>query len=177
MMTDITIPIWLLALSGGVPCVSFISLLVFILRKIRKPNKELFVQIPTPPMADAKPEPHQFHRDLLAQQIDAVFNGLNAIIETERVKMNTLLNSPMSPGMDAPVPKQDAQPRHLVQSVVQPCKTASSLDEQISKIAAIGGQPEEIADEMGLSQAEVELALQMRSSREAFQHRKLEAVA
>ncbi len=177
MMSEITIPIWLLALSGGLPCLSFISLLLFILRKIRKPNKELFVQIPTTPEEDATPQPHQFHRDLLVQQIDAVFNGLNAIIETERVKINTLLNNPMSSCMDAPLLQQETQPHRLVQPVEQRCETAPSLEEQIAKIAAIGGQPEELADEIGLSQAEVELALQMHSSREALQHRKLEAVA
>jgi hypothetical protein len=52
-----------------------------------------------------------------------------------------------------------------------------NLDEQIASLADSGGQPEEIADEIGLSQAEVELALKMRSTRSSRPLQRLQAVA
>ncbi len=176
MMTEITIPIWLLALSAGVPCFSFICLLLFILRKIRKPNKELFIQMQAEPKGDVQPQRHQFHHDLMALQIDAVFNSLNAIIETERVKLNTLLCNATSLAKDRVHPVQHPQARQLFHPTEQACEAPASLEDKIATIATAGGQPGEIADEMGLSQAEVELALQMRSSRATMGH-KLEAVA
>jgi len=176
-MNEITIPIWLFAVSAGVPCLSFISLLFFILRKIRKPNAELFIQMPKVPKEETHTQNFQFHHDLLALQIDTVFNGLNAIIETERVKMSTLLNSPINIGTGARQPQHDSKPHQAVSPVVSVIEPSLSLEEQIAEIAETGGHPEDIADEMGISQAEVELALQMRSSRVSMQHRKLEAVA
>lgn len=176
-MTDITLPIWLFAVSAGVPCISFLSLLVFILRKIRKPHKDLFVNLSTESKEEVHPQRQQFHHDLLAMQIDTIFNGLTAIIESERLKMNALLNNPVPANLDTiptPSPSYQNLGAQPVQRVSEP---PPSLESQIATIAATGGQTDEIADEMGLSQAEVELALQMRSSRKSMEHRKLEAVA
>lgn len=176
-MTEITVPIWLFALSAGVPCISFFSLLLFVLRKVRKPHKEMFVQMTSATQEAPAPQSRQFHKDLLSLQIDAVFNGLNAIIETERIKINTLLNQSANMGMDVAPPRNEENLSRCFQTPKRPAPQHPSLEEQIDKIAASDGQTETIADEMGLSQAEVELALKMRSARESVQHQRLEAVA
>jgi hypothetical protein len=120
---------------------------------------------------------HPFRQDLLSMQIDAVFNGLNAIIESERIKINTLLSN--GAGLEtAPVRSQPhLQPRTICKPLENTDEQIPNLDEQIANLADSGGQPEEIADETGLSQAEVELALKMRSTRAAAQPRRLQAVA
>ena len=99
-MNDITIPIWLLAVSSGVPCISFLSLLLFILRKIRKPQKDMFVDIPIQPKKEHLPLNHQFHNELLQLQIDTVFNGLIAIITSNVLSL--LPGSLSTPGFAAP---------------------------------------------------------------------------
>jgi hypothetical protein len=183
-MTDINIPIWLFAVSAGVPALSFLGLLFFLLRRIRKPYRQMLDEVPISfdeaPMS-FKQEPQSsnrpFRQDLLSMQIDAVFNGLSAIIESERIKMNSLLSN--EAGLEAaPVrPQPHLQPRTPCQPLETADEPSPSLDEQIANLAGCGEQPEQIADETGLSQAEVELALKMRSTRAAAQPRRLQAVA
>ncbi len=177
MMTDITIPIWMLAVSAGVTCISFFSLLLLVLGKIRKPRKELFVRMSHMSHETSQPQNPQFHSSLLASQIDAVFNGLSAIIETERIKMNTLLENAGAVSFDA---GSQCRARQRVDGF-QPVGTLSpevhSIQEKIDKITTSGDRTEAIADEMGFSQAEVELALKMRSARASRPHQRLEAVA
>jgi hypothetical protein len=185
-MTEINIPIWLFAVSAGVPCLSFMGLLLFLLRKIRKPYRQMLDDAPISfddaPMSfreAPRSVNHPFRQDLLSMQIDAVFNGLNAIIESERIKINTLLSNGTSLET-APVrsqPQRPLQPRTICQPLEDADEHFQNLDEQIANLADCGGQPEEIADETGLSQAEVELALKMRSTRAAAQPRRLQAVA
>jgi hypothetical protein len=183
-MTEINLPIWLFAVSAGVPALSFLGLLFFLLRKIRKPYRQMLDEAPSSfdeAPVSFKKEPRSsippFRQDLLSMQIDAVFNGLNAIIESERIKIHTLLGN--GTGLEpAPVRSQrPPQPRTICQPLETADEPIPNLDEQIANLADSGEQPEEIADETGLSQAEVELALKMRSTRAAAQPRRLQAVA
>ncbi|MEJ2158476.1 MAG: hypothetical protein P8X96_24390 [Desulfobacteraceae bacterium] len=176
-MTDITIPIWLFAVSAGIPCLSFLGLLLFFLRKIRKPYKDMLSEDPIQSKETPRSQNGPFHLDLLSMQIDAVFNGLNAIIETERIKINTLLNNSVALGSDAVHLQPSQLHRTKAQVPGKNNKEIPDLDEDIADLADAGGQPEEIADEMGLSMAEVELALKMRANRQRSQQRRLEAVA
>lgn len=176
-MTDITIPIWLFAVSAGIPCLSFLGLLLFFLRKIRKPYKDMLVEDPLQSKEAPRSLNGPFHLDLLSMQIDAVFNGLNAIIETERIKINTLLSNSVAHGSDSV--QLQSYPLHRTEARVPGKNKEGSpgMDEYIADLADAGGQPEEIAEEMGLSMAEVELALKMRANRQRSQQRRLEAVA
>jgi hypothetical protein len=185
-MTEINVPIWLFAVSAGVPALGFLGLVFFLLRKIRKPYRQMLDEAPisfdaAPRSFREEPRPvdHPFRQDMLSTQIDAVFNGLNAIIESERVKINTLLSN--GTGLE-PAPVRSQPQRHLQTRTICPSLEDGDdrfqhLDEQIANLADCGGQPEEIADETGLSQAEVELALKMRSTRAAAQPHRLQAVA
>jgi hypothetical protein len=175
-MTDITIPIWLFAVSAGVPCLSFLGLLFFLLRKIRKPYQEMLAEAPIPEKKEPRSWNRPFHHDLLSLQIDTIFNGLNAIIETERIKINTLLGNG-SLGNESVQLQQHQQSRQALQPLGKNKNEIPNIDEQIAILADSGGQPEQIAEATGLSQAEVELAIKMRTTRTSGQHPRLEAVA
>ncbi len=176
-MTDINIPIWLFAVSAGVPCLSFLGLLFFLLRKIRKPYRQMLDEAPISFRQEPQPLTPPFRQDLLSMQIDAVFNGLNAIIESERIKINTLLSNGTGLETASVPPQRHPQPCTIRQPLEDADEQITNLDEQIANLADCGGQLEEIADETGLSQAEVELALKMRSTRAEAQPRRLQAVA
>lgn len=176
-MTDITIPIWLFAVSAGVPCLSFLGLLIFLLRKIRRPYREMLAEAPVPEKEELPSWNRSFHHDLLSLQIDAILNGLNAIIETERIKINTLLENGVAPGTE-PVRWQQHRPsRPAVRPLEKNKSGIPDIDERIAILSDSGGQPAEIAEATGLSQAEVELAIKMRRARTSRPHQRLEAVA
>lgn len=176
-MTDITIPIWLFAVSAGVPCLSFLGLLLFLLRKIRRPYREMLAEAPIPEREESRSWNRPFHHDLLSLQIDAIFNGLNAIIETERIKINTLLGNGIALGTESVQLQQHQQSRPAVPPLEKNKNEIPNIEEQIAILADSGGQPAEIAEATGLSQAEVELAIKMRTTRTSRQHQRLEAVA
>lgn len=176
-MNDITLPLWIFAVSVGVPCLSFLLLLSFIMRKIRKPNKEMIDKLQGRQTEDRQLSGGQFHSDLLSMQIDAVFNGLNAIIDTERIKIRTLLknNGVMGLEMDNRPPDVPPARKNPPSDITRSEKP--TLEQQIATFADSGDEADMIADELGLSQAEVDLALKMRSSRDSIQSGKWRAVA
>jgi hypothetical protein len=178
-MSTITIPMWIFALSFGVPCVCLIFLAGFLLRKIRNPRKNEFTKMCLQRVEDQQVSNQKFHSDLLCMQVDTIFNGLNAIIETERLKINALLNpnnnfffetkaGPIE-GLKVEIPPHETRDKEKT--------TEPTLEQQMVNIVSSGEDIEEIATELGLSQTEIDLAKRMRSSRESNQGRKLEAVA
>lgn len=178
-MSTITLPIWIFALSFGVPCISLLLLMGFLLRKIRNPKKNEFVNLCLKNVEDQQASNQKFHSDLLRMQVDTIFNGLNAIIETERLKINALLSSNNnilfeSKSGPAEGPKEDIIPHETQneQQTVEP-----TLEQQMVNIVSSGEDIEEIATELRLSQTEIDLAKRMRSSRGSNQGHKLEAVA
>lgn len=176
-MTDITVPIWIFAVSVGAPCLSLLLLLTFIMRKIRNPHKDVIQNMQARQDEERQPKSGHFHSDLLLMQIDAVFNGLNAIIDTERIKIRMLLKNNGVMGLDmANRPLESSCSRE--NRPPEMSKTENpSLEQQIATFADAGDDADMIADELGLSQAEVDLALKMRSTRESGQRRSWRAVA
>lgn len=177
-MTNITLPLWIFAASVGIPCLFFLFTLMFIMRRIRNPKKDMIDTMHQRQVEDRQASNRKFQNELLSYQIDAVFNGLNAIIDTERIKVRTLLqnNDPMEYKMDyqkreVPAPMENSP------APEEPNHQMVSLEQRIAKMSESGGEADEIANEMGLSQAEVDLALKMRSSRVPGHQGKLHAVA
>lgn len=178
-MSTITLPIWIFALSFGVPCVILLFLTGFCLRKIRNPKKNEFANLCLQRVEDQQTSNPKFHTDLLRMQVDTIFNGLNAIIETERLKINALLNPNNNFLFEAKKPQAEGSEKdvtpHEAQDDLQTVKP--SLEQQMVNIVSSDEDIEKIASELGLSQTEIDLAKRMRSSRASNQGRKLEAVA
>jgi hypothetical protein len=171
-MSTIILPIWIFVLSFGVPCISLLFLMGFFLRKIQNPKKNEFANLCLQRVEDQQASNRRFHNDLLCMQVDTIFNGLNAIIETERLKINALLNPNINILFET-----KARPVEGPKEEIIPHETETREEQQMVNIVSSGEDIEEIATELGLSQAEIDLAKRMRSSRESNAGRKLEAVA
>lgn len=179
-MSTITIPFWIFALSLGVPCVSLLFLMGFLLRKIRNPKKNKFANMCLQRVEDQQASNQKFHSDLLRMQVDTIFNGLNAIIETERIKINALLspnNNILFETKGTPVETKKEMVSQETQDRPETKSVEPTLEQQMVNIVSSGEDLDEIATELGLSQTEIDLAMRMRSSKASNQGRKLEAVA
>lgn len=178
-MTTIAVPLWIFACSIAIPVFSLLGLLGMLIKKIRKPQKDILGNVALQYFNTHQANPSQFHNDLLSLQIDTIFNGINAIIETERIKIRSLLNA--SGHMDLNTAGLDKTPCAIPEMEPRTAPEAKengpSFEQQIANYSASGHQPDDIANEMGMSQSEVELAMTMRSLREKPQDRKLVAVA
>jgi hypothetical protein len=104
-------------------------------------------------------------------QVDAVFDSLSALIETERIKLKALV-APTLQSMPAPMPQAHQTP---VATQVQDEPAAQALEERQAD-----SSHDPVADRhpsgSGLSKAERELVEKMQSF-QSENHRKLEAVA
>jgi hypothetical protein len=172
-MATITLPFWVIAFSISVPSLFLVGLLVYFLRKIRTPkNNEGAVSWMQQVGKD------QFHNDLLYSQIDTIFDGLSAIVESERLKVQALVTSgnPHRVGAQSTAPQTI---KAMDQPKPQPCNVETEpAESQIAVHAeAQDRMPEQVRLPSGLSQSEIDLAMKMRSRAENSPVRKLEAVA
>lgn len=178
-MTSISVPLWIFACSTAIPIFCLLWLLGMLIKKIRKPETDILGNAALQYFDTHQAKPSQFHNDLLTLQIDAIFNGMNAIIETERIKIRSLLNGSGHTDLNAAGLDQSrcAIPEMEPRTASAAKENSPSFEQHIADYSASGQAPDDIANEMGMSQSEVELAMMMRSLREKPQDRKLVAVA
>lgn len=181
-MTLISLPIWAFSAAVGIPSISLFWLVLSLIRRKRKARQA------HPKPANATPWPErqiltdQFRQNLNAIQIDAVFNGLVALIETERLKLKALMGINIMPETSQETLTPDSRNERMENTAAQPnpedhhapCR---DIDQQIAQCAADGKNPAAIAGQLGLSLAEVDLAMKIRASKAQKNTRKLEAVA
>jgi hypothetical protein len=171
-MTSITLPFWIFALSFGVPCFIFICLVGLLMRKIRHPKKNQFANISMQQLGNS-----QFHSDLLCSQIDTIFSGLNAILESERLKIQALLGHGNINLLDAQTASVEADST-MENTAPQPSKKdVPSFEQEFTMHSEADSRQVDATQSSGLSQTEIDLAMRMRSSRDVSHVRKLEAVA
>ncbi len=176
-MTTISLPIWILVAAVGTPCICLFWLVVSLMRRKRMTRPELSKFAATSQWLEQRTAPDQFQQNLIGLQIDAVFNGMVALIETERIKLKSLMSINAAPG---PVAAQscgnpNSKDKETWDSMAE--DNAATIDQQVAQWASKGENPTGIATHLGLSLAEVELAMKMRTSRTSNGGRKLEAVA
>lgn len=127
------------------------------------------------PVQDLSKVRTQFQQDLLALQIDTIFNGLVALIETERLKVKSLLDHSISH------PNAASNEQSAFQETLQwqqDCEEEDmDIGRRIVECSESGMKPGEIARQLGISQAEVSLALKMLGKLSRSGPQKLEAVA
>ena len=185
MQEIISLPAWMIITAVALPT-TCLFMLVFRLWRQKSKRKALLKKQaepvkapqPAPAAADTSVDfTEQINRQVLSQHIDAVFNALIAVIETERIKLKALsgrlsTREVLSMTRDvsaAPATQQDRK-------TVEAPSDANSLGRSIADLAAQGLGAEEIARRMGLSKNEVALAIHMSSHRQP-NGAKLEAVA
>ena len=176
MMVTIDLPIWIIIAAVAVPGLYLFGRVFLIALKRRKSRKKLASQ----PESAAYMQPHmpsgRFRQDLMALQIDAVFNGLVALIETERLKLKALVRNNALPGRpESRDGHADPDQGDDVWETIP--AEESAINPPVARQAATGSNPDGIANHLGLSLAEVDLAMKMQAARMPHTGRKLEAVA
>jgi hypothetical protein len=146
--------------------------MIFFLRKIKTPKKNEAGHLWIQQMGKV-----QFRNDLLCSQIDTIFSGLNAILESERLKVRTLLASGNAHCVGA-----QATTAETIQAMDAPAPQpvdgdAAPVETHFAVHTGADGMQDEVCLSSGLSQSEIELATAMGSRAAHPPVRKLEAVA
>lgn len=171
-MIRFCIPFWLFGTFVGVICFGLLATALTIAYNVRRlrnqkgHNAEIFDR------AAAMLDNH-FQHNLLGLQVDAVFDSLSALIETERIKLKALV-APTLQSMPAAAPQEHQAPvASLTQVQNEPAMQALEKPEAgFNHGSAVDRHPSNV----GVSKAERELAEKMRRF-QADNHRMLEAVA
>ena len=164
-MTTITLPIWLLVTISGTPLALLIIMLGIRLSK-RKRDKGLQSAQANQTMQGGRDMiPGQtFHNDLFLRQIDAVFDGLAALVETERHKLKRMVDGQVAfGGMAASrdtLPHASDDPRKIERNGLPDMHLSPD-----------GAEPP------GVSEVEAELAMKFKNMRGSDGGRAIEAVA
>jgi hypothetical protein len=177
-MATMTLPVWIIGTAIGLPTIFLLWLIGTLIRKKKKKPTPSQQSCSFNPAAESGQRPMTFHQDLVLMQIDAVFNGLSTLIETERIKLKRLISG------------------HTVQengAMGHPCDHVAHLPEEYGtwggKDNAHGrdndnedqSAPDQhvqaFASRFGISAAEAELAMKFQKLPGQDLHRKLEAVA
>ncbi len=175
-MTTISQPVWILVGVIGFADICLFWWCMILLRRARDAGECAKAQDEGAPLP-VQPLPYpNFQQNLVCLQIDAVFNGLVALIETERIKLKALMH-PMVSNVGA-----DPQICPIEQGGIKEEGDSldgrdMAIDQQIAQIAASGTNPAGIASQLGISLAEVDLAMKIQATRRSQAGRKLEAVA
>ncbi len=176
MLTTISQPIWILV---GVIAIADICLMCWclaLIRRSRKADRRHSTPCETATLPEQWTPSNHFQQNLICLQIDAVFDSLAALIDTERIKLKSLLSNMATPDVNAPranCAEQGKTNERPILAAEQP----ATISQQIVQFAAAGEKPAGIANQMGISLAEVELAMKMQAARRSPAGRKLEAVA
>ncbi len=173
-MTTVALPIWLLITILTLPMICLFGMLI---RSVCKRHPRSRTASDTSAACDSAMGnlgmKSAFHQDLYALQIDAVFNALSALIETERIKLKSLLCPTPAYFPEMPLSISPAN------SQLAACEIPAqlSLNQQIAERAAMGESVGDIAGALDISQSEVELAISMNSEHLSGRQNRLEAVA
>jgi hypothetical protein len=169
-MINFSIPFWLFGTVVGVICFGLLATALAIGYKVRKLKSQKGQEAQISNVATAMLTNH-FQHNLLGMQVDAVFDSLTALIETERIKLKALV-APTLNSMTACVPQEHTT---SVQVQAQNEPTPQALEEHEAD-SNHGSSTDGHQASSGLSRAERELVEKMRSF-QVDNHRKLEAVA
>jgi hypothetical protein len=183
-MLSIAIPLWLLLSVAGLPALILIGLCARLIRMKR--HKEALAAVA--PATEPIPAAHvgfddRIHRQVLNQQIDAVFDILMTLIDTERCKLKALVNHALpvtEASLDAPaapLPVQVAKAAEASRAEVNASPNPVSISRNIITLAGEGMPAADIARHLGVSVGEVTLALKLKAGRAPHVGRKVMAVA
>jgi hypothetical protein len=169
-MISITLPPWLIAIAIAIPLAAAIILIGTIIRRRKKARNERNRTETKGVTPNRESQPDAFHRDLYSMQIDAVFDGLSALVETERIKLKRMI------GVTAP--GNDWQAAALIPQTATKSDAAFIVrDSQGEQRSAATADPAIDTLDSDLSTAEVELVEKFRRISGGRGKHGLEAVA
>ena len=176
IMATISQPVWVLVGLIGIADLCLFWWCIILLRRSRKSNERSAAVVQNGVSPGQSYALDQFQHNLVGQQIDAVFNGLAALIETERIKLKSLIRPMTSFTIGEPAAVNAHPDAMEAPSEIDPPQV-SAIGQQVVQFAASGKKPNDIAHQLGISLAEVNLAMQFQSAIRSQSGRKLEAVA
>ena len=174
-MTTITLPVWVFLIAIATPILSLLWIMGTLVKKIRKPKKTQMEQLAVAQLNQVSAQAAQFHNDLLALQIDSIFNGMNAIIETERIKIRSLLNNSYMGGTRAGVGTGLSPSTGMMESESKDQDLA--LFQRQKDFTEFENEIDDRVHDTALSKSELELAKKMRATQSHAPNHRLEAVA
>ncbi len=179
-MLSITIPVWLLFSVAGLPTLLLLGLGIRLMRLKRHRDKQQEKQAPETRMGfSVEGFDRQMNQAILQQQIDAVFNAMLTILQTEQIKLKALVQQVHT----APntIEATDAQARALCK--INPGQGAEAQPgspeprPSVAEMINNGLKTDEISRRLGLSQSEVALAVKIHAGRNGGRRERMEAVA
>lgn len=177
MLATISQPVWILVGVIGISDICLLCWCFTLMRRSPKADRLDPAQYETATLPEQWTPSNQFQQNLICLQIDAVFNGLTALIDTERIKLKSLLGNMATPDLNASRANRAEQGKTNDQQDHTEEEQPATISQQIVQFASTGEKPAGIANQMGISLAEVELAMKMQAARRPPAGRKLEAVA
>jgi hypothetical protein len=172
-------PVWILVTLIGVADILILLWCIALIRKNRRQQDSDAVEDQfAPPPEQPVPTGH-FQQSLTCLQIDAVFDGLVALVETERIKLKSMIHPLAAPiRTESECLHDDPEDAHVpTEGACRQTEPELPLDQQIARFAALGKTPASIAAQLGISLAEVNLAMRMQTGERSMGGHKLEAVA
>ena len=194
-MFSISIPVWLLSVCVGFPTLTLLTLVISLLRnKRRRTRKEdVFKEDGLKEVVNRMPHQAQnhfidgqnnalrysenirqddsVHQMILDMQIDAVFQSLSMIIETEKVKLKALIGTAGAymphtglEGGQRERGSDQGQDGTKQSEAITEHQNEFEIADQIAEMAADGVTPKIIAKRLGLSLSEVVLAIRMKQN-------------
>lgn len=182
-MFSVALPIWLIIAAAGLPAICFLFVGIALIRLRQRKRKER-VNCSHPHFINTPIQfNNQVYKQLVEQQIDAVFNTLITVIESERLKLKALVGNPAQ-ATDLPtassMPIQTAQ--HVDEETFNPTEESNALSDQslgqsIAALSKKGMTAEQIARQLGLTQSEMHLAVKMNNRRKIGMGNRVRAIA
>lgn len=90
-MDSITLPVWQFIGAVALPSMLLVMLVARLLAKKRRFRENSAIPMDHYRMVTAGTYDNRIYQEMVSQQIDSVFNALNAVIEAERVKLKALV--------------------------------------------------------------------------------------
>ena len=181
-MLNVTIPMWVLLAVAGLPTMILLTLGFRLMRMKRHRNQpeQACPGDMVPEMSGGFSE--RVSHLMWQQQVDAIFDALVTIIETEKIKLKALARPelPLDGTSRRPVdlpPEPAPLPAEAPQEARQRTAPAGEELTGISELAARGLLSDEVVRRLGLSQSEVALAMKLQKGRQNGPRRRIEAVA
>lgn len=178
-MNTISLPLWILVSAVGMPCICLIWVLLALIRRKRAIRKGRYDNSSPLLYREPRRDLSPFQQNLINLQIDAVFDGLVALIETERIKLKALLTNNGSAGVALESLAGTQGPANCKDDRQNFDGRIPDAEHLMTAPETPGESQEDIASQSELSQAEMDLVMKMKSSKTSTLSRgqKYEAVA
>ncbi|RJQ84833.1 MAG: hypothetical protein C4519_04250 [Desulfobacteraceae bacterium] len=175
-MLEINVPIWMILTAAASPALLLAGGLFLLARLKRRRTENELCRTPSEFTLPKEVFGDHVHQQLLEQHIDAVFTALSSVLQTERIKLKTLVKHSCSGAHLGPIravsEDQGRKTRFASQSAPADLRVVEHASAPLAQVT-----PETPPEHQGISQTEANLALKMKTGRQAWAGSKVRTVA